>query len=152
MSEDELFGMMSIAREHQQAVKTALDGLAVERAALAAERVNLERSAVTVGSQVADVFVGFRNHLITIMAGAALVCIVAVLAASWLMTEWQRYEISSLIEKRDQLQNTISELEKRGGKIQFSQCDGRLCAAIDSNASGYTDTRNDNQLRILKGY
>ena len=38
---DELFGMMKIAKTQQEAVKTALDGLAAERAALAKDRAAL---------------------------------------------------------------------------------------------------------------
>ena len=38
---DELFGMMKIAKTQQEAVQTAIDGLAVERAALAKERAAL---------------------------------------------------------------------------------------------------------------
>lgn len=38
---DELFGLMKIARTQQEAVQTALDGLAAERAALAKERAAL---------------------------------------------------------------------------------------------------------------
>ena len=37
-AQQQLFGLMAVAEEHQKAVKAALDGLTAERAALAKER------------------------------------------------------------------------------------------------------------------
>jgi len=40
-AQQQLIGLMTVAEEHHQAVQTALDGLAAERAALAKERAAL---------------------------------------------------------------------------------------------------------------
>lgn len=52
-AQQQLFGLMVVAEEHQKAVKAALDGLTAERAALAKERVALSQAAARVAG-VAD--------------------------------------------------------------------------------------------------
>ena len=47
--EDRLYGLMEIAERQQAAVQAALDGLAVERAALARERERLGREVAALG-------------------------------------------------------------------------------------------------------
>ena len=53
--EKKLHTLMVLAEEHQQAVKAAIDGLAVERAALAKERTALTQAAAHVVTMAADV-------------------------------------------------------------------------------------------------
>lgn len=52
-AQQQLFGLMALAEEHQKAVKAAIDGLADERAALAEERVAVAQAAASVAG-VAD--------------------------------------------------------------------------------------------------
>lgn len=52
---DELFGMMKIAKTQQEAVQTALDMLAVERAALAKERAAVAQAAASVAGAAGEV-------------------------------------------------------------------------------------------------
>jgi hypothetical protein len=52
-TEQQLFGLMTVAVEQQKAVQTALDGLSVERAALAKERAALSQASTHLG-EVAD--------------------------------------------------------------------------------------------------
>lgn len=47
-AQEQLFAMMAIAEEQQAAVKTALDGLAAERAAIASERRYMEQAMLAV--------------------------------------------------------------------------------------------------------
>ncbi len=54
-AQQQLFGLMALAQEHQQAVKAAIDGLAVERAALAKERAALKQAATNVAGVAIDV-------------------------------------------------------------------------------------------------
>ena len=42
-AQQQLFGLMSVAEEHQRAIEAAIDGLTAERAALAKERAALPR-------------------------------------------------------------------------------------------------------------
>ena len=47
-TQEQLFAMMAIAEEQQAAVKTALDGLAEERAAIARERRYMDQAMLAV--------------------------------------------------------------------------------------------------------
>ena len=54
-AQQQLFGLMAVAEEHQKAVKDAIDGLASERAALAKERAALAQAAAKVAGVADDV-------------------------------------------------------------------------------------------------
>jgi hypothetical protein len=54
-SQQQLFGLMAVAEEHQKAVKAAIDGLTAERAALAKERAALTQAAASVAGVAGDV-------------------------------------------------------------------------------------------------
>ena len=53
--QQQLFGLMALAQEQQKAVKTAIDGLAIKRAALAKERAALAQAATDVAGVASDV-------------------------------------------------------------------------------------------------
>ncbi|MGL5336612.1 MAG: MbeB family mobilization protein [Enterovibrio sp.] len=73
--------------------------------------------------------------------------IVLVLAACMGVIWWQGEIILANQQEINRQNATIERLERNGGKIQFSNCDKRLCAQIDENAPTY-----QNGYRILKGY
>lgn len=54
-AQQQLFGLMAVAEEHQKAVKVALDGLAAERAALAKERAAVTQAAASVAGVAGEV-------------------------------------------------------------------------------------------------
>lgn len=54
-AQQRLFGLMAVAEEHQKAVKTAIDGLAAERAALAKERAAVAQAAASMAGVAGDV-------------------------------------------------------------------------------------------------
>ena len=54
-AQQQLFGLMAVAEEHQQAVKAALDGLTAERAALAKERAAVAQAAASVAGVAGEV-------------------------------------------------------------------------------------------------
>lgn len=54
-AQQQLFGLMAVAEEHQKAVKTALDGLTAERAALAKERAAVAQAAASVAGVAGEV-------------------------------------------------------------------------------------------------
>lgn len=54
-AQQQLFGLMAVAEEHQKAVKTAIDGLAAERAALAKERAAVAQAAASMAGVAGDV-------------------------------------------------------------------------------------------------
>jgi hypothetical protein len=54
-AQQQLFGLMAVAEEHQKAVKAAIDGLTAERAALAKERAAVAQAAASVAGVAAEV-------------------------------------------------------------------------------------------------
>ena len=54
-AQQQLFGLMAVAEEHQKAVKTAIDGLSAERAALAQERAAVAQAAASVAGVAGEV-------------------------------------------------------------------------------------------------
>lgn len=54
-AQQQLFGLMAVAEEHQKAVKAAIDGLTAERAALAKERAAVAQAAASVAGVAGDV-------------------------------------------------------------------------------------------------
>ena len=78
-TEDRLYGLMEIAERQQAAVQAALDGLAVERAALGREREALARGVrdLQLGTQGA-----VRSAVTDSLAGAATEGVAAVQAAT----------------------------------------------------------------------
>ena len=68
---DELFGMMKIAKTQQEAVQTALDGLAAERAALAKERANLAATLAQQAEAVKTAAGGVSNVAASIRQAAS---------------------------------------------------------------------------------
>lgn len=73
-------------------------------------------------------------------AGALLVAGVA----SWTWMTWQRGQLVELQQQRaalqvdvDQMRAQVADLEKRGGRIKFAQCDtNRLCIEAANNQGG----------------
>lgn len=54
-AQQQLFGLMTVAEEHQKAVKAAIDGLTAELAALAKERVAVAQAAASVAGVAGEV-------------------------------------------------------------------------------------------------
>lgn len=67
-AEGSLYGLMEIAERQQAAVQAALDGLAVERAALARERESLAREAASFGQRTRQ---AVQSAVAESLAGAA---------------------------------------------------------------------------------
>ncbi len=98
-----------------------------------------------------------------IAGGTALVAVVAVILGVWLTTSllmsWRSAELEQLNAEIAQRKVRLEELDRRGGKIELTDCDGRLCAYASTNqGKGYKDWkapwsgRNDLPLVILRGY
>ena len=54
-AQQQLFGLMAVAKEHQKAVKAAIDGLTAERVALAKERAAVAQAAASVAGIAGEV-------------------------------------------------------------------------------------------------
>lgn len=95
---------------------------------------------------------------------AGLVAVAGALA--WAGIAWERHQVVALQEQKTALQedvaqlNTrVAELEKRGGRIKYTTCGGRLCIEANTNQGGELNNwtgpwKNDQgtPLVIPKGY
>jgi|GEM_PF-2052449 len=79
----------------------------------------------------------FRWKWGAIAGGAALAAVVAVTLGVWLaasmLVSWQSAELERLNAEIAQREARLEELDRRGGKIEFEECDGRLCVHAAKN-------------------
>lgn len=79
----------------------------------------------------------FRWKWGAIAGGAALAAVVVVIFGVWLMAmfmvSWQRAELERLNAEIAQSEARLEELTARGGKIELTDCGGRLCAYASTN-------------------
>ncbi len=98
-----------------------------------------------------------------IAGGAAMATVVAVILGVWLtaslLVSWQSAELERLNAEIAQSEARLAELNRRGGKIELTDCGGRLCAYASTNqGEGYKDWkapwsgREGLPLVILRGY
>ena len=98
-----------------------------------------------------------------IAGGAALAAVVAIILGVWLtaslLVSWRSAELEQLNTEIAQREARLEELDRRGGKIELTDCDGRLCAYASTNqGEGYKDWkapwsgREGLPLVILRGY
>lgn len=141
-------------------VKTAIDELGAPVAtkfttavAKPTADINVAAAAATAAAGVYSRAVRFATWKATGMAlFITLAAVAAVLAG--LMTWWipSLEEIQARKVERDQLMAVIADLGKRGGKMNLTTCDGRLCVQIDDSAHSYTVPKTGESLRVIKGY
>ena len=105
----------------------------------------------------------FRWQWGAIAGGAALAAVVVVILGVWLavstLVSWRSAELEQLNAEIAQREARLEELDRRGGKIELTDCGGRLCAYASTNqGKGYKDWkapwsgRDDLPLVILRGY
>ena len=98
-----------------------------------------------------------------IAGGAALAAVVAVILGVWLtaslLVSWRSAELEQLDAEIAQRKARLEELDRRGGKIELTDCGGRLCAYASTNqGKGSKDWktpwsgREGLPLVILRGY
>ena len=98
-----------------------------------------------------------------IAGGAALAAVVAVILGVWLtaslLVSWRSAELEQLDAEIAQRKARLEELDRRGGKIELTDCGGRLCAYASPNqGKGSKDWktpwsgREGLPLVILRGY
>ena len=78
----------------------------------------------------AGAWISWKFALVFALAGAAAV---ATNYAIGCFTLPDRSEIEALRSEKAQLETNIANLTKRGGKIKFNTCGGRLCIEASSN-------------------
>jgi hypothetical protein len=97
------------------------------------------------------------------VAGAGLVMVLTVYALGRFMmpSEADRQEVERLRSEKAQLEKNIANLTKRGGKIKFNTCGGRLCVEASSNqgetapkweGAAWHNEQNGAALVIPRGY
>ena len=105
----------------------------------------------------------FRWQWGAIAGGAALAAVVVVILGVWLavstLVSWRSAELEQLNTAIAQSEARLAELNRRGGKIELTDCGGRLCAYASTNqGKGYKNWkapwsgRDDLPLVILRGY
>ncbi len=105
----------------------------------------------------------FRWKWGAIVGGGALAAVVAVTLGVWLaastLVSWRSAELEQLDAAIAQRQARLEELDRRGGKIELTDCGGRLCAYASTNqGKGHKDwktpwTGKDGlPVVILRGY
>ena len=79
----------------------------------------------------------FRWKWGAIAGGAALAAVVAVTLGVWLavstLVSWRSAELEQLNAEIAQRKARLEELDRRGGKIELEDCDGRLCVHASTN-------------------
>lgn len=79
----------------------------------------------------------FRWKWSLIAGGAALAAVVVVILGVWLavstLVSWRSAELERLDAEIAQRQARLEELDRRGGKIELEDCDGRLCVYASTN-------------------
>ena len=105
----------------------------------------------------------FRWQWGAIAGGAALAAVVTIILGVWLavstLVSWRSAELEQLNTAIAQSKARLEALHRRGGKIELTDCGGRLCAYASTNqGEGYTDWtapwtgRDRLPLVILRGY
>jgi hypothetical protein len=106
----------------------------------------------------------FRWQWGAIAGGAALAAVMAVTLGVWLtaslLVSWQSAELERLNAEIAQREARLEELDRRGGKIEFEDCDGRLCVhAAKNQGKDYKNwigpwysKKDGSPLVIIKGY
>lgn len=134
--QQQLFGLMAVAEEHQKAVNAALGGLTAERAALAKERAAVAQAAASLVSVASEVrqaageiapvlqkalgeaegklsgaMAAFGWRWAMLAGGAVAGGISAVLLATWLVVWWQRSQLEQLTEQKTALLGEVARLQ-----------------------------------------
>ena len=99
-----------------------------------------------------------------IAGGAALAAVVAVTLGVWLaastLVSWRSAELEQLNAEIAQRKARLEELDRRGGKIELTDCDGRLCVHAAKNqgkdhknwTGPWYSKKDGSPLVIIKGY
>jgi hypothetical protein len=137
---DSLAGAAAEAsRAAQQAARPVIEQLASAAKAAAGAGERLRGAGVSVG------LIGLASAL-------------AIAAAGWGMTWWMRSDVEQLREQRALLAGEISrqqaqlaELERRGARVRWRDCGGRLCFEA-APGGAWQDKTTGVELVIPRGY
>ncbi|MEI2773184.1 MAG: hypothetical protein V9G98_21410 [Candidatus Competibacter sp.] len=121
------------------------------------------KSAEAIENRLQRAMKTFRWQWGAIAGGAALAAVVVVILGVWLavstLVSWRSAELEQLNTEIAQSKARLEELNRRGGKIELTDCGGRLCAYASTNqGEGYKDWKtpwtgkNGLPVVILRGY
>ncbi len=121
------------------------------------------KSAEEIESRLQHAVKSFRWQWGAIAGGTALAAVVIVILGVWLavstLVSWQSTELERLNTAIAQSKARLEALNRRGGKIELTDCGGRLCAYASTNqGEGYKDWKtpwtgkNGLPVVILRGY
>lgn len=81
---------------------------------------------------------------------SALMLLGIIFLSGWGVTQYYARQIPELRRQASEMSIQVQTLEKQGGRMKTTQCDGRLCVQIDPNSLAYG--ANGENYRIVKGY
>jgi exonuclease VII large subunit len=95
------------------------------------------KSAKAIERRLQRAVKSFRWQWGLIAGGAAVAAVVVVILGVWLavstLVSWRSAELEQLNTEIAQSKARLEELDRRGGKIEFEDCDGRLCVHAATN-------------------
>jgi hypothetical protein len=151
----------AIAKAASEAVRQSLIGASktLEDASkpIIDQLSGMVRAASEAEGKLSGAVAAFGWRWAVLAGSAAAGAIVVVLVAAWLLTWWQRYQVSSLGEQKAQLQAEVTQLQanadawsKRGGRAKLERCGdkSRLCVRVDKRGA-YGD---EGDYYVLRGY
>jgi hypothetical protein len=111
--------------------------------------------AANLALEAADIYTQSASWSHWKTTGLAIVisslCVGFAVAGFWLWLPSYN-EIQNLRMERDSLQYSVAELEKSGGRLEVSNCGGRICAVVDEKSiqEGWRNTKTNELMVILK--
>lgn len=103
----------------------------------------------------------FKAQWVLWPALSLVVCLLVFIVASWATVQYQRHQISTLAEQKNQLEIELASMEKKAGeweakagKAVLSKCGekGRLCVRIDTKAGGFVSDNGKHEYAVIYGY
>jgi cell division septum initiation protein DivIVA len=99
--------------------------------------VRVTKAAEETEERLQRVVKSFRWQWGAIAGGAALAAVVTIILGVWLavstLVSWRSAELERLNTAIAQSEARLEALNRRGGKIEFEDCDGRLCVHAAKN-------------------
>ena len=129
----------------QSLTKEQLAGLRKELHAIMQKELHTIRTDMEEQSRRLAGRLFWSRTLLPLLIGLSLS--LGILGGSWGMMHYLTGQIRDRQATIATMEETVRELQRQGGKIQFSSCDHRTCVKIDETAPTYQDG-----YRILEGY
>lgn len=110
-------------------------------------------STTAAAKRLTEASAAFRWKTITVATLVSVLGVIAIAAATWAATTYQRHELDQLSGQVSTMRQNVADLEKRGGKVQFSTCGDRLCFEVTKKDPGnWSSKETGKNYAIPAGY